>query len=263
MNSGARKRVRARLQRGRAPDRASSLNTYLTTILAIATLAIAFAQYRVSQKQTEISDALADLEFAKAQPDFNVDPSAKHAQFHQGNKLFINQPPLEAKITLASGLLKFWNASGQVTMFFSNPKGLERCALKIRGTFKQSSRGQLEFIAEKPLQQLIDRASKSGMIAEGFHTNFFVVYGGFVEPISTLNLSLDGSEYEEDHLDAPAVYNGAWSGGRGFYFDEEPAEDYCPALRSRLVALIKQTGGNTGEDYANLSPAQRSALGLP
>lgn len=266
MNRRAWQRARARMKTAKLPDAPSSLNTYLTTILAAATVIIAYGQYRVSVKQTEISNALAELEFTKTEPDFDVKPSRKLAKLQPASGHFENLPPLEVKVTLANGTLKGWSASGRITLFFSNPSGFERCPLRVHGVYRQSTRGDLEFIAEKPIQSLIDSASAAGMKVEGFITDFFVVYRGFVETVNITNISIDGSEYADDGFaDVPVAYNGSYSGGSGFYFDDSqrPAQNYCPELRPKILKLIDGTQGKFGDQYMNMSPAERNALGMP
>lgn len=266
MNRKAWQRAKARFKNNNLPPAPSSLNTYLTTILAAATIVIAYAQYRVSVKQTEISNSLAELEFTKTEPDFDVKPSRQRANLRPALGHFENLPPMEVKVTLANGTLRGWSVSGRVTLFFSNPDGFERCALRIHGVYKQSTRGDLEFIATEPIQKLADSASAAGMKVEGFITDFFVVYRGFVKTVDVTNISIDGSEYSDDgFVDVPIAYNGSYSGGAGFYFDEtqRPSAEYCPVLRTKILKLIDGSGGKFGDRYMNVSPAERNAMGMP
>lgn len=226
-------------------------NVFLTTVISVVTLAVAVASYRVAEKQTEISDTLAQLELAKNQPKFLVAASGEISAFRQSGRLLEPQIPTTITIAPEVGVRDIVSMNGQASIFFTMA-GTERpCIVAIRGLFAQRVRDQVHIVeaSAKDLQQLIDGAASLGLRVDGFYTDVLISFMNIYGDLELANLGEDGSDLGKfSFRDSDIrIYAGAWSGGEGFYFDDSASEDACPAMGAKVRELVRRTNGHAGD----------------
>jgi hypothetical protein len=244
---------------------AYGFNVFLTTLISVATLAVAVASYRIADKQTEISDTLAQLELAKNQPTFSVAVSGGTSAFRQSGRLL--KPQIPTTITIASevGVRDIAAVNGQASIFFTTAGAGRPCVVAIRGLFTQSTRDKIHIVEApaKDLQQLIDDAASLGLRAEGFYTDVLVSFTNVYGDTEFANLGEDGSDlamsgFRDSDI---RIYAGAWSGGEGFYFDDSTPEEACPVIGAKVRELVGRTNGHAGNGGIDkLPPTLRREL---
>lgn len=265
----ALRRIRELHSQSRTPV-AENLNVYLTTLMSVAMLLLAFAQYKTAEKQTEIADALAALEFAKAKAKFSVSASANTSAIMQDGRRLDPQIPATISVLPVEGVQDIFGTSGQATLVITDRSAAdELCMVAIRGLFSEERRDRIR-LDRAPLgelQGLVEAADYEGLTARGFFTEVQVSYVDLFGTPSIANLSKDGADLEHSSVkdtDVIRIYAGAWSGGEGFYFDGGTApEEACPSIGSKLRKLVAATNGKAGNRYDNLPPEQRRELRLP
>ncbi|MDP3549146.1 MAG: hypothetical protein Q8R81_01980 [Novosphingobium sp.] len=261
---------RARLKKlGREQSSATNLargfNIFLTTVISVATLAVAVASYLIAEKQTEVSIALAKLEIAKNQSKFSVVSSGRSSAFRQSGRLIEPQISNAIAVIPEVGVREIIAVNGQASIFFSTAGAQRPCVVAIRGLFMQSTRDKIHIVeaSAQDLQKLIDAAANAGLRAEGFYTDVLVSFTNLYGDAEFANLGEDGSALEMSSFGNSdiTIYAGAWSGGKGFYLDYPISDSACPIIGTKVRQLVERTKGHAGDGgVEKLPPTLRREL---
>lgn len=252
----------------------SFLDGFIATILACATLGVAYASYRISERQVEIADTLATIEVAKNQPGFSIESSVETSDFRQNGMSLASQVPETLTVTPRVGVGDLIAVNGQVSVFFTSPALTSPCVISVRGMFTQSTRDKVHLLepAADDLQDLIDELGNFGIRTEGFYTEVLVSYVDLFGRGGLANYGEDGSDLEMSGFSELigiesndlTIYAGVWSGGQGFYFDSQDPSDFCPGISSIIDRTVRATLGREGDGgIERLPPTMRRYLDNP
>jgi hypothetical protein len=245
-----------------------TINTLLTSFVSFAALFVAIASYRTSQKQTEIANSLAQLEFAKNDVKFLIMKSEEKSGFQQNHVLIRHQFPLHITVSPFSGVKDIVNVNGELLVFLEDIDTKATCVLAIRGAFSNEEVDRIEFIdnTRLELERLIDNAFYKSLTVRGFDVVLSVLYTDLYDRMITADLGLDGLRMEATGVrkNNVVVYSGTWSGGKGFYLDKSDPDALCPKLAKDIREMIDLTGGYPGDRGTdNLPPTLRYELMAP
>lgn len=230
-----------------AMNTSQRLNAFLTTIISIGMLAMAFAQWRVSEKQTEISDALAQLEFAKSSATFHIKPS--RAEISLGTEADPTSLTLPKSITVegGTGVKAIGAIDGPISAMVVDKSGTPVCDVEIRGFYLENAEHTLSLLDPSAADF---RAFLAALRREGLDISYASpqVLVRYVDLFGTTKYKefRGDMEIEGTPHGTAILYSGAWSNGEGYYFDEGEPERSCRKAAKQLRAVIAATGGKPG-----------------
>ncbi|KAK0359912.1 hypothetical protein LTR94_029384, partial [Friedmanniomyces endolithicus] len=103
--------------------------------MAIATLAVAIAQWRTAERQTDIADSLAQLEFAKSDGHFSIVASSAVQPFKTGltdRKVTLNK---SIKVSVGEGVRELSLVDVPISFTLMNAEGDKHCQIELRGVY--------------------------------------------------------------------------------------------------------------------------------
>jgi len=226
----------------------TDLNTYLTSILAIGMLVVAVAQWRVSEKQVEVSDALAQLEFAKSDAHFDIKRSSALLKLGPTADPSALAIPTTISVVPVAGVKSIFTMDGPVSMTIRNTKGDVVCDMEVRGLYTEENEGVLSLLdpAIADFRNFLLALRKNGLDADYGNTRVLIRYFDLFGKIRIKQF--DGRlEINGPGANTAVLYSGAWSNGHGFYFDDGDLVRSCPEVATQLTKVVEETGGQAGK----------------
>ncbi|HEY5723712.1 MAG TPA: hypothetical protein VIT45_15475 [Allosphingosinicella sp.] len=228
---------------GPAPsDRAVSLNTFLTTVVAVASLAVAFAQFRLSEQQSAIAKSLAELEFAKAAAKFDFDTGRDTAPLGPEEDPHRISLPETIKVTPVSGVKSVFTMDGPVELTLTDEQGESVCNIEVRGLYVEENKYDLQLsqpiLAEFRLLLGALRLNRVGI--SDLSTQPLVRYFDLLGDMHAQQYLLpNGMEVGGATEQTLVMYSSAWSGGTGFHFDKVDPVSRCPRIGKQLTEAVR------------------------
>jgi hypothetical protein len=222
--------------RGRS-DRGTSLNTFLTTIVAAASLAVAFAQFRLAEQQARISKSLAQLEFAKAAAKFEFDTSGNTVPLGPEDDPHSISLPDAVTVKPISGVKDIFTMDGPIELTLTDEHGGATCNVEVRGLYLQQNKYDLQLSQSLlPEFQLFLGALRLNRVGiSDASVQPLVRYHDLLGNLSTQQYLLpNGMEIGGPTEQTLIMYSGAWSGGTGFHFDQVDPASRCPQLGKQV-----------------------------
>ena len=226
----------------------ADLNTYLTTILAIGMFAVAIAQWHVAEKQVEISDALAQLEFAKSDAHFDIKRSSTLLKLGPMNDPSALAIPTTISVIPVAGVKSIFTMDGPLSMTIRDTKGEIVCNMEVRGLYTEENEGVLSLLAPaiSDFKTFLLALRKNGLDADYGNTHVLIRYFDLFGQMKIKQF--DGRlEINGPGIDTAILYSGVWSNGSGFYFDNDELSHSCPSAAKQLTKTVQDTGGHPGK----------------
>jgi hypothetical protein len=218
-------------------NRGVSLNTFLTTIVAVASLTVAFAQFRLAEQQAAISKSLAQLEFAKAAAKFDFDTSRNTVPLGPEDDPHSISLPDTVTVKPVSGVKDIFTMDGPVELTLSDEHGEGACNVEVRGLYLQQNKYDLELSRSILSEfQLFLGALRLNRVSIGdVSVQPLVRYHDLLGNLGAQQYLLpNGMEIGGPTDQALIMYSGAWSAGTGFHFDQVDPVSRCPQLGKQL-----------------------------
>ncbi|PZU07391.1 MAG: hypothetical protein DI606_16645 [Sphingobium sp.] len=235
---------------------ATGLNAFLTTVVAVSTFFVGVAQWRTSERQTEIADALAQLEFAKSEAKFKIEASKDLTPFKTGltdRQLLL---PTSVAITPLEGARELQLIDVPVTIALADPLGDMACTIEVRGLYLEDADNvaKLWEPSTKYLPQLLMHLEAHGLYVFDRKPVARLTFVDLLGRPGVKRYQLSGEEFIGPDESGMPLYSGAWSKGEGFYTDDGMPEKFCPSAANLIKAALKEAGGKAGEE----SPRERT-----
>lgn len=225
----------------------NSINATLMTLATIGLFAVAVGQVYYAHQQTKAAGTLAHLEVAKARPRVSISPSQDLVQFGGDDPGSYVELPEQFSIKLVSGIDTIFTIDAPITLHVSDDGGATSCYIEVRGLYLQDEQREHLDLFSPPREDfsaLVQEFSEQGIEFNYPVWEFVVRYYDLYGVLKT--------EYLGQRLEQGAppqkgliLYNGIWSGGSGFYYDELP-EKWCPSISEKLERIITEMGGAPG-----------------
>jgi len=217
------------------------------TIATSGLLAVAAAQLYLAHEQTKLAETVARLELAKEKPRIKITPSRDVARSGGAEPGTFVELPEHFYVKLVSGIDTIFSIDVPITLHVSDDNGATSCLIEVRGLYVQDDQRQRLNLFSPPREdfaELIHALREKGVEFNyptwDFVVRYFDLYG---------NLKTDylGLRLQPEHPPQRALilYNGIWSNGEGFYFDEAPSK-WCPSISHKLESAIQKLGGASG-----------------
>jgi hypothetical protein len=231
---------------------ADYLNTFLTTFISAGMLAMAFAQWRATEKQADIADTLARLEIAKSEAKFEITGSKSLVDLGPGISNHALSLPKSISVRAITGVKSIDLLDGQAFLRIYDNHHSYVCDVEARGIYIENEAAILtEF--DEPIQSLrvfLHTLLKQGLTFDGQPLVLVRYHDLFGTEVWKQYRANDGFELSKDWMasvtDPAVLYSGAWSNGQGFYFDQLPKS--CGPIAKELEAAAKATGGGSGAE---------------
>jgi len=250
ISSAVRRRIAARSQPGSGQGWLSVINTLLTSIIAVAMLAVTVAQWRTSERQTDISESLKVLEFAKSEAKFHVQPSTEIRRFRAGLSDRQLALPKAVGVTIAEGARELAAIDVPVRLMLTQATRDDAiCTLEIRGLYMDNEgndRVSLWEPAYDDLEPLLATLDAHGFEIIDTEPVARLTYIDLLGRPRVKMYSLSGEEYVGDDTAGVPLLSGAWSGGSGFFSKKGYADTYCSESSADLDEAIAAAGGKSG-----------------
>lgn len=229
---------------------ADDLNIFLTTFVAFSTLVVGVAQWRTAERQTEIADALAQLEFAKSEAKFKIEASKDLTSFKTGltdRQLLL---PTTVAITPLEGTRELQLIDVPVTIALADPLGDLACSIEVRGLYLEDADNvaKLWEPATQYLATLLMHFEAHGLYIFDRKPFARLTYVDLLGRPGIKRYQLSGEEFIGPEESGMPLYSGAWSNGEGFYTDEGLPEKFCPDAVDLIKAALKEAGGKPGTE---------------
>ena len=235
--------------------------TFGTTFMAIATLAVAIAQWRTAERQTDIADSLAQLEFAKSDGHFSIVASSAVQPFKTGltdRKVTLNK---SIKVSVGEGVRELSLVDVPISFTLMNAEGDKHCQIELRGVYLDDD-DHLSTLWQPSTQylgSLLMQFEAHGLYVITTSLRVRLAYTDLLGRQRTKYLNLNGEEAGGPTVSGVPLYTGARSGGHGFYTDEGAPETFCPDAAKLLKEVLAAEGGQAGHDYDAPSPGTSPA----
>jgi len=229
---------------------ADDLNTFLTTFVAFSTLVVGVAQWRTAERQTEIADALAQLEFAKSEAKFKIEASKDLTSFKTGltdRQLLL---PTTVAITPLEGTRELQLIDVPVTIALADPLGDLACSVEVRGLYLEDADNvaKLWEPATQYLATLLMHFEAHGLYIFDRKPFARLTYVDLLGRPGVKRYQFSGEEFIGPEESGMPLYSGAWSNGEGFYTDEGMPEKFCPDAVDLIKTALKEAGGKPGTE---------------
>jgi hypothetical protein len=235
-HSPRRARQAERSTESGASDRIEWISLGISSALTATLVWVAVAQWKVSEKQTEIAESLQKLEFARSTaPRIEFKAAGKTIKFQK----FAGSVELPEQIEVlpAGGISAIQKIDVDVRLLLvgGNTTG---CSLRARDLYLYGNR-KLNLIADvrDRLDHLLTALGKAGISVMSIGTEAKVQYVDIFKATNEVVFDVEESSLIDGNglTDAPVLYNGMWSSQPGLYFDEgEKFDGDCQKLAGVL-----------------------------
>lgn len=239
-------RKRSSLQLRRVSNH-STINAWLMTFATLGLLSVAAAQLYLAREQAKSTASIARLELAKSKPRVRIIPSQEVVNFGGTEPGTYVELPKYFHITLISGVDTIFTIDAPITLHVSDDDGETSCFIEVRGLFIQDEKKDRLDLFSPPREdfgKLINALGMHGIELNYprwyFFVRYFDLYGDIYVNYLDINL-----QPEPPAQDALILYNGIWSNGAGFYYEEDPSK-WCPNISDKLEGIILELGGAPG-----------------
>lgn len=226
------------------------INSYLMTFSTIGLLAAAAGQIIVSVRQMQLTEATTLLQLAESKPRLRVIPSKEEkvigsSELGEGITL-----PVLFSVNTVRGIDSIFTIDVPITLHVSDDDGSSSCYIEVRGLYVQNDLIDTIDLFSPPQEDLSElvKALNSRGIEYGYPQWDFIVsyediYGELIWDRYDAAMR-SGMASSRNKL---ILYNGIWSNGEGFYFDEgSTPEVHCPSMSKKIREALTELGGHPG-----------------
>ena len=250
----ARNRQNPRIQGGGKFERRSFyVNIGATSLILVITL----AQVYIAWKQKEVSDIMSEIELSRIHPEFEVTPHQSFPLTSDAGRSHL-ELPLLIEIYPKKDVRKLIGMSAGAALFLSDREQADVCAIGIRGIYGGVGQRTVRLVKKSAdeLKSLISKFEKNGLLVEQVDFEILVHYKDLLDNYSLRALDEKGRDLEMSsfHPDITPLYVAAWSGGTGYYFEDDynnPIEKTCPQYATKIRQSVEAFELRYGDRYSD------------
>ena len=229
-----------------------TINIYLTTAATIGLLLTSIAQMFVANRQLHISEELAQLQIAQEKPRAKISPSDRKIRFGGDKPGSYIELPTSFTVQNLRGIDSFFSIDAPILLHISDNNGETSCFIEVRGLYVQNDEIDRLDLFSPPRDDfslLVDSLITSG-IEFSYPTWHFILR--YYDMFGNIQIDTYDHRLLPGEIDTRALilYNGIWSDGTGFYFDDASTPEMtCPVMSQKIRSVIDGLGGHPGELY--------------
>lgn len=234
-------------EKNRKKSRHDSINAWLMSLATFGLLLVAAAQLYLAREQTAAAAGVAKLQLAQAKPRLNIIPSDEIVRYGGREPGSFVELPEFFSVKLISGIDTIVSIEAPITLEVSDDDGATSCYLEVRGLYvEDEQKAKLELFAppRDDFGDLIFALREQGIEFNYPQWDFVVRYFDLFDEfrIDFLGLKLNTTPPRKNSL---TLYNGIWSDGAGFYYDDAP-EKWCPSIAAKIESVVDNLKGAPG-----------------